>query len=228
MLTLSAKIREITGKKNKTIRKKGFLPAVLYGPKIKSLSLEINTKDFERIFNEAGKSSLIKIEIEGKPKKEFEVLIHEIQKDHIDDRPVHIDFYLPPATKEIEVKVPIIIEGEAPAVKELGGTLVRDIHEIEIKGLIQNLPKEIRIDISQLKTFNDHILVKDLVVPVGVKILKDSQEIVVSIALPEKIEEELEKPAEEKVEEVEVVEKGKEPSFSEATEGEEEKKEVKK
>ena len=216
MLTLSSKIREVIGKKTKNLRKKGILPAVLYGPKVKNLNLEVNLKDFEKILREVGESSLIKLQIAGLPagrqgdtKKEYSVLIHDIEREVIKGNPIHVDFYLPPATKEIVVKVPIIIEGEAKTCKELGGTLIKDIHEIEIKGLVQNLPKEIKVDISKLKTFADHILIGDLNLPQGVKTLKDSKEIVISVAPPEKIEEELAKPAEEKVEEVKVVEKEK-------------------
>ncbi len=209
MLTLSAKIREISGKKVKNLRKKDVLPAVLYGPDVKNLTLEINMKDFDKVFNEAGESSLIKIETAESPKKEFQVLIHDIQRESATGKPLHVDFYAPPTKEEIVVKVPIILEGTAAAIKELGGTLVKDIHEIEIKGLIQDLPKEIKIDISILKTFEDHISVRDLNLPQGVKVLKNPEEIVVSAAPPEKVEEELVKPIEEKVEEVEVIEKEK-------------------
>ncbi len=209
MLTLAAKIREITGKKVKALRGKEILPAVLYGPKIKNINLEINFNDFERVFKEAGESSAIKIEIEGGSKKDYSVLIHDIERNPIDGKPIHIDFLVPSATEEIIVKVLIVIEGEAPAVKELGATLIKDIHELEIKGLLQNLPKEIKVDVSSLKNFDDHITVGELNLPQGVKVLKDAKEIVVSATAPEKVEEELAKPVEEKVEEVEVVGKEK-------------------
>lgn len=112
--------------------------------------------------------------------------------------------------EEIEVKIPLIFEGSSPAVKELGGTLVKNISEIVVKAKPQNLPHEIRVDIGELKTFENHILIKDLKIPSEVKILKEAEEIVASVSQPEKIEEELAKPIEEKVEEVEKVEKKKE------------------
>lgn len=217
MLALSAKIRKVAGKKTKILREKDIIPAVLYGPDTKNLSLEIDAKDFDKIFNEAGESSLINLEIDGKSKKELQVLIHDIQKDPIKNRPIHVDFYLPPTKEEITVKVPIILEEEAPAVKELGGTLVRDIHEIEIRGLIKDLPKEIKVDISQIKTFEDRILIKDLNLPQGIKVLKNPEDIIISVSAPEKVEEELAKPVEEKVEEVEKVEKAEEKEEEEET-----------
>ena len=204
MLTLPTKIRHTLKRKTKTLKEKGLLPAVLYGPKIKPLSLELDYKGFEKIFKEAGGSSLIYLEIE-KEKEKPQVLIHDIQRDPLSDKILHVDFYQVPLTKEIEAKVHLVFEGECPAAKELGGTLVKNIAEIEVKSLPQNLPKEIKVDISQLKTFEDHIFISDLKLPAGVKILKDPREIVVLVTPPAKVEEELVKPIEEKVEEVEKV-----------------------
>ncbi|HUV80955.1 MAG TPA: 50S ribosomal protein L25 [Patescibacteria group bacterium] len=219
MIELKAKIREETGKKTRKIREKGIIPAVLYGPKIKNLSLSVDLKEFERIFKQAGESSLIQLEADN---KKFLVLIHAVEIDAIAQKPIHIDFYQPRLDEEITVSVPLVFEGEAPAVKDLGGTLVRNIHELEVKALPQNLPHEIKVDISGLKTFEDDILVKDLIVPKEVKILKEPDETVVFVAEPEKVEEELAKPVEEKVEEVEKVEEKK--PVEEAEAGEEEEK----
>jgi len=200
MLTLPAKIRKTLGKKVKALRERGVLPGVLYGPRIKeTLPLEINFKEFEKVYKEAGESTLVSLEIEG---KKTPVLIHEVKLDPLTGKPIHIDFYQPSLEEEVTVAVPIIFEGVSPAVKELGGTLVRNIHELEVKALPQNLPHEIKVDISKLKTFEDDILVKDLVVPKEVKILKDPEESVALVTPPEKVEEELVEPIEEKVEEV--------------------------
>ena len=202
MFSLSAKIRK--EEKPDTLRNKGLLPAVLYGPKIKNFSLQIDEKEFEKIFKEAGESSLISLEIEGE-KDKFLVLIHDFQKDPLKGNFIHIDFYQPALDEETEATVPLEFIGESPAVKELGGTLVRNIKELEVRALPQNLPHDIKVSVETLKTFEDSIAIKDLKVPEGVKILKDSEEIIVLVTPPEKVEEELEKPVEEKVEEVEKV-----------------------
>jgi len=204
MLTLSAKIRKETGKKTENLRKKGILPGVLYGPEIKeALSLELDCKDFEQVYGAAGESSLISLEVD---KDKFLVLIHELKTDPLKEKPMHVDFYQPRLDEEVEVTVPIIFEGESVAVKELGGTLVKNISEIDIKALPQKLPHEIRVDTSSLKTFEDHILVKDLKLPEDVKVLQESEEIIASVSPVEKVEEELIKPIEERVEEVEKAE----------------------
>lgn len=212
MLTLKATIRKNLGKGVKILRKKGILPGILYGSKIKNLVLEIDSKEFDKVYQSAGESSLISLEIEG---KKTPVLIHDIQRDPLNQKPIHVDLYQPSLSEEVTVKVPLIFDGEPPAVKELGGTLVKSISEVEVRALPQNLPHEIRIDVSQLKTFEDKISMKDLKLPEGVKLLKESEIILAFVAPIEKVEEELMKPIEEKVEEVKAIEKEK------AEEGEE-------
>lgn len=215
MLSLSAKLRKETGSKIDALRKTGILPAVLYGPKIKNALLAVDVKSFEKVYKEAGESSLISLELEG---KKFSVLIHDIAKDPLSRKPVHVDFFQPDLTEEIEVMIPLVFEGTAPAVKDFSGTLVKNIHEIQVKALPQNLPHEIKVNIESLKTFEDVILIENLTVPGGVKILKDAKEIVAQVKEAEKVEEELQKPVEEKVEEIEKVETKK--KEEEATEEE--------
>jgi large subunit ribosomal protein L25 len=212
MLTLSAKIRKDLGKKAKKLRKEGRIPAILYGPGIKNLPLEIDSKEFEKALKEAGESSLIKLEVRSQKSEvnEFSVLIHEIERDPLTLKPIHVDFYQPLLKEEVSVTVPLVFEGEALAVKDLGGTLVKNISEIEVKALPQNLPHEIRVSIENLKTFEDNILIKDLKLPEGVKIQREAKEIVAHVLAPVKVEEELVKPIEEKIEEVEKIEKKKE------------------
>jgi len=201
MILLKAKIREKFGRKTKTLRQQELTPAILYGSGIKNLPLQIEIKQFEKVYKETGESSLISLEIEGENSKKFDVLIHDVKKDPLTEKILHIDFYCPSTRKEVKVEIPLVFEGESPAVKELGGILIREIQTVIVKGLVQNLPKEIKVDVSKLKNFQDRILIKDLEVPEGITILKNPKEIVVLIGLPEK-EEEIkpveEKPAEEK------------------------------
>lgn len=208
MLTLSAKIRKDLGKKVRVLRKKGILPGILYGPKIKkAIPLEVPYQVFEKVYQEAGESSLISLEID---KNKALVLIHQVELDPLSNRPSHVDFYQPSLESEVEVRVPLVFEGEAPAAKDLGGTLIKNISEVEVRALAQELPHEIRVNLKNLKTFEDNILIKDLELPERVKILKEPEEIVAVVVPPEKVEEELARPIEEKVGEVERVEEKKE------------------
>lgn len=212
MLTLKAKTRSILGRKTEDLRQKGLLPAVLYGPGFKNLNLEIDAKEFINAFQETGRTSFLRLEVDDKSAKKpkaFLVLVHDLQKDPLTLAISHIDFYQPLSTKEIKVMVPLVFDLEAPAVKNLGGTLLKNIQEIQVQALPQNLPHEIKVDLSLLNELGKTILVKDLQVPQGAKILKHPEEIVAQVMAAEKIEEELEKLVEEKIEEVKVVEKEK-------------------
>jgi len=208
MFKLSAKTRKDFGKKTKSLKKTGKIPAIVYGSGIKNIPIEADYEEFKKVFDQTGESSLITLEIDGE-KKERPVLIYEIQRDHLSGKFIHVDFYQVSLKEEVEVAVPLIFEGVALAIKDLGGTLVKEIQEIKVKALPQNLPHDIRVDISVLKTFEDEILVRDLKLPVDVKVSKGLDEIIALVVPAVKIEEELEKPIEEKVEEVEKVEKEK-------------------
>ena len=207
MITLTAKPRKDLGKKVKSLRDKGIVPGVLYGPKLESIPLEVDLKEFEKVFKEAGESSLLSLSLGT---KKYSVLIHALELDVLSRKPLHVDFYQPNLNEEITAEINLVFEGEAPAVKDFGGTLVKNIHELEIKALPENLIHEIKVSISGLKTFEDKLLIKDLNIPKNVKIMKDPEAIVAFVSEPQKVEEELEKPIEEKVEDVEKVEVKKE------------------
>jgi len=208
MLTLNAKIRKDLGKKTKSKENTGKIPAVVYGHDVKNVNLEIDATEFTKVFSQTGESSLVSLNVEGE-KAERPVLIHEIQKNSVTDKVIHIDFYQASLTEEVEVSVPLVFEGVSLAVKDLGGTLVKEAQELEVKSLPQNLPHDIKVDVSSLNTFEDEIKVKDLVLPPGVKVSKGPEEIIVKAVPPSKVEEELETPIEEKVEDVEKIEKEK-------------------
>ena len=246
-LELKVQIRDKFGRQNNLLRKQGILPAVLYGEGIENLCLQVNEKKFEKIFREAGESSLITLaiakgederssspsgedersssptlaiakgedersssptlaiakgEVEG---KNFSVLIHDVYRDPVSEKFLHIDFYHPSAKKQVVVEVPLVFEGKSLAMKDLGGLLLKEIQMIEVKGLAQNLPKEIKVDITKLKTFGDRVLVEDLILLKEVSVLRDKKDIVALVVMPKKEKEE-KKPEvkEEEVKEEEV------------------------
>ncbi len=208
MIKLSAQARKDFGRKTKSTRQADKIPAVVYGPGVKNASIVIDYKDFQKTFKQAGESSLVELDIDGEKVKR-PVLINEIQKDPVSDKFIHVDFFQASLKEEVEATVTLVFFGVAPAEKDLGGTLVKNITEVEVKALPQNLPHEIKVSIEGLKTFGDHILIKDLILPENVKVLKKPDEIIASVAEQQKVEEELEKPIEENVENVEKIEKEK-------------------
>lgn len=214
MLTIDAKIRELKGRKTEELRREGMIPAVLYGPGVENKDLTVTGKEFANLFRQAGKSSLVGLRVENEAKN-FMVLINDLSVDPVSGKTIHIDFYQPDLKKEIEADVPLVFVGESPAVKDLGGTLIKNFDEIAVKALPADLPREIKVDISVLKNFDDAIAVKDLTVAGKVELLKNPEEIVALAAEAQKIDEELEKPIEEDVDSVAKVVKEKKEEVSE-------------
>ena len=197
MLTLTSQQR--TPKQNVAqIRKAGFIPAVLYGPSTAPISLQVEQKAFGKVYQEAGESALITLEIGG---ESAPVLVRDIQLHPMRSQILHIDFYQPRLDEAIEITVPLVFMGESAAVKDLGGTLIRNLQEVDVRALPQDLPHEIKVDISKLATFEDYITIKDLVQAAGVEILREAEDMVAQVVPVEDVEQVKEKKAEETPEE---------------------------
>ncbi len=215
---ISAKTRKKEDK-----READLMPAVLYGAKRKSTSLLINKKDFVKLYNEAGESTLVDVDIDKKEKSI--ALIYEVQRNSLTGEIIHADFFEPNLKEEVEAEIPLVFKGEAPAVKDFDGTLVRNMYSVDVKALPENLPHEIEVNVEKLKTLDDVITIADLNFPKNVEVLHEKENTVVLISRPENVEEELEKPIEEG-EEAEVIgEKEREEKKEEEEENKEEKKE---
>ncbi len=219
-IQLSAQVREKMGKKNKSLRREGFIPGVLYGRKIASQPIKVNRKDFEKVFKEARESTLIDLSVGDQEK--VKVLIHETQRDPITERYIHIDFYQVRKGEKIIAKVALDFVGESPAVRNQDGVLIKDYEELEIKCFPKDLIHDIKIDLSKLENLEDVIRIKDIDIPREIEIVADEENAVVTVAHPRTAEEieKLEGEVEEKVEGVEV-EKEKEKE-EESKEGKEE------
>lgn len=216
MASLSVEIRDPQKENVDNLRKEGFLPGVVYGPEMETLSLKFDYKDFEEIYREAGETSLVTLNIKGK-KEDIPILIHDFQKDPVTGNFLHVDFYRPSLKEKTEASVPLEFVGESEAIEKLEGTLVKDITEVEVKALPHELPDKIKVDIKSLKTFEDKIKISDLKTPPEVEILEGPEEIVASVVPPTKVEEELEKPPEE-IEEEEIEKVGEEEEAPEVVE----------
>lgn len=186
MLTLKGTQRDVK-KNNDSLREEGVVPAVLYGKSTDALSVSIGYSDFLKVWNEAGESTIISLDIEGKT---HDALIHEVQVHPVSGDPIHIDFYIVEAGQTVTVEVPVEFVGEAPGVENEGGVLVKVIHEIEIESEPRNLPSEIEIDISVLAHIGDSIAIKDITFPEGVEPTNDPEDTVVLVSEAREEEEE--------------------------------------
>ncbi len=203
MLTLSIEKREKSQKVHK-IRKEGKIPAVFYGRQEASTPIILSEVDFMKAWKEAGESSVLVIKGVG---GEHEALIHDIDLDPVTGRVRHADFYVIEKGKKIKVNVPIEFNGLAPAVKELGGTLVKVLHELEIEAMPKDLPHELKVNVDTLINFESRVFAKDVELPPGVELVSDPEEVV---ALVSEVKEEIEEPvAAIDLESIEVEKKGK-------------------
>ncbi|MEJ2441334.1 MAG: 50S ribosomal protein L25 [Patescibacteria group bacterium] len=208
---LKAEKRKVFGRKIKSLRREGILPANIYGKKVKSLAIQFPLKDFEGIYKEAGETGIIEIAV-GKEKRP--VLIHNLQVDPVTDSPLHVDLLQVDLKEKVTADVPVELIGEAPAEKRGLGTAVQYLDEIEVEALPTDLPEKFEVDISKLEEVDNAIMVKDLEVDTKkVEIKSDAEQIIVKVEPPREEEEEL-PPAPSEEEEV-VSEEGEAPAEGE-------------
>jgi large subunit ribosomal protein L25 len=175
-MTLEVKPRDAKASTD-ALRKKGSIPAVLYGPKEAPQSIEIDAKEFERVFRKAGETTLIKLTGIGDEK---ETLVHDIQRHPVTDTVLHADFYVLEKGKKVTLSIPLEFTGTAPAEKA-GHIVVKTLHEIEIEVAPADIPQHLEIDLSKLANVGDHILAKDIKLPASAELITNADEIVVSV-----------------------------------------------
>lgn len=178
------------------IRSNGMIPGVVYGVRVENTLISVPTASFEKILKIAGESSTILLEIKGdETKKELskkiDVLIHDIQVDPVKGFPIHVDFLAIDMNKPVKVTIPVEFTGVARAEKDGLGNLVKVMHEVEVEALPKDLPHNVVVDISTLLVLDAQIHIKDIVLPKGVKMITDLNEVVALIApiKEEKVEE---------------------------------------
>jgi large subunit ribosomal protein L25 len=178
---LEATSRLSDGPTPKAIRSTGLVPAVVYGNVKENLHITVDNKIFRKLYMEIGSSSLVNLKVDGKAIK---VLVQDVQVGVVRNEVVHVDFFAVNMKEKLTTEVPIVFTGVSAAVEELDGTFVAVKDELEVECLPDNLPSEISIDISVLATFDDAIRIKDVVLPEGVTLLGDPEEMIASITEP--------------------------------------------
>ncbi len=180
-ISISAEKREDVGRKVKRLRKAGKLPANVYGPDIKSVSLTLDAKEFRKAYEKAGETSVVELLV---GKDVYPVLIHNIQNDPIELTPIHVDFFKIDLKKKVTANIPLEITGTAPAEKQGLGTLVSYIDEVEVEALPGDLIDKINVDVEGLTEADQSLAIKDLKYDKNkLTIANDPDEIVVKIEL---------------------------------------------
>ncbi len=209
-IILEAQKRVETGKKVKSLRNQGKLPAVIYGHELGSIPLTLDEKETVHTISNVSGSTLLTIQLEG---QEHAALVREIQRDYLKNEVLHIDFLAVSLKEKLRTQVSITLVGDAPVLDEFEALIVAGVTNIEVECLPQDLPETIDVDLSGLTEIGSAIYVKDISVPDNIEIITSPEELIaVASAVKEEAAEEAEEELMAEVEEgaePEVIEKGK-------------------
>lgn len=156
---LAGQKREVLGRKVKTLRKQGLIPAHIFGHKTETIHIQVNGHDFHKVFEKAGETGVIDLKVDG---TSHPVLVRDVQLDPLTGDFLHIDFYQVNLSEKVKVNVPLEIVGEAPAVEKKIGLLLTPVTEVEVEALPTDIPESIQVDISSLAEIGDVIKIADL------------------------------------------------------------------
>ncbi len=195
--------------KSKNALKEGRVLGVVYGTGIKeNLSVIFPKNSFLRLLEKTGEGTLIKLKVEGEDSLK-DVIIQDIQYHTYSEDVLHVDFLAVSLDEEVEVEVPVELVGVSPAVKDLGGILIQNVENLEVKCKAKDIPKAIEVDISILANFEDMIHLSEIKSLTNIEILGSPELVLAMIEEPrtEKEMEELEQTASADVTQVEGVKK---------------------
>ena len=188
-MDLTVEKREKLGKKVKSLRIRGLIPAELYGHGLKNIHLAVSAREFLKVFKEAGENTIVNLLVDQKKKP---VLIHEVKANYLSGEIDHIDFYEVRLDEKIKAKIPLEFTGEAPAQKSKGGVLNKAMSEIEVEAMPADLPHRFTLSLEGLDDLNKSLYVKDIKVSSNVRILVDPETVIVTVTEPIKEEEKVE------------------------------------
>lgn len=185
-LELKAEPRDVVGRHVKALRQQGYVPVILYGRDVESIPLKVEARALTKVLEVAGTHRLISLKVGDN--RSTMTLARDIQRDNVKRLYLHVDFFAVKMDEKVTAQVPIVLIGEAPAVKELGGVLTQGLDQLEIECLPGDLIDSIEIGVGGLKEFNDSISVSDLQIPSNITVLSDPESMVAKIEAPRLVE----------------------------------------
>jgi large subunit ribosomal protein L25 len=187
-LELAVDARSVLGKQTKRLRRAGAVPGVVFGKNTASIPVQVDAKRFETLYHAAGRTTIFQLNVPGEGLRS--AIIKSVQRHPLSGRAIHVDFFLPDLTIELQVDVPLVFTGEAPAIESTGGSLFTSLDHIKVSALPANLPHEIEVDVTSLVDLESAIQVRDLGVESDtVHVLNDLDEMVARVMPPRVIEE---------------------------------------
>jgi large subunit ribosomal protein L25 len=182
-VVIKAAARTVVGKKVATLRRNGRLPGNVYGSGIESRAVDIDAREFSRTIKSAGLRAMIQLDVDGESKPRYVILRGISRKGGTGD-PIHIDFFQVDPEKPIQANVPLRLVGEAPAVRDLAGTLLPGLDVVAVRCKPLDIPDSFELDVSPLVGFDVSLTVADLTPIEGVEIVTDPSVVVVTVLAP--------------------------------------------
>ncbi len=185
-ITLNVEVRAAKGSKKElsTLRSGSRIPAVVYGGEKGPVNIALSEKELMAARRKGGVNAILHLKHD---KGTETVVVKELQRHPVTDRPVHADFQRISMTKKIDAKVPLNLVGEAIGVKIGGGMVNHELRELRIKALPSAIPQHIDVDISALE-LHQMLTVKDLKLAAGIDVLEPADNVIVRIAVAKEIE----------------------------------------
>ncbi|WP_226038372.1 50S ribosomal protein L25/general stress protein Ctc [Aquibacillus saliphilus] len=184
----------------KQLRKAGLVPAIVYGNKKEPMTVAVNSIELLKTVRDEGINAIISLSIDG---ESVDVMLHDYQIEPLRDELIHADFYIVNMSQEMDVEVPIHLDGEAKGSKE-GGVLQQPLYNLAVRAKPRDIPEEIKLDVSKLE-IGDSIMVGDLKEGRNYEILEAEDATIVTILAPDKGTDEDDEESEEEQQEPEVI-----------------------
>jgi large subunit ribosomal protein L25 len=179
-LQIKANRRETTGKASRKLRHQGLLPAVIYGQRAGGASIQLDMRDFERVYARTGRTQLIDLVVDGgRPHK---VLVREVQFSPRAHTLLHVDFHQVSLRERLQVDVPVVVTGEAEPAQAGQADVLQVVHTLKLECLPTQIPEAVEVDISGLTQVDAAVRVADLRLPGGVTAVADPEDVLVKLA----------------------------------------------
>lgn len=173
---------------NRKLRREGMVPANIYGPGVKNTFCAFDERDLRRAIGSSSAGNLIlALQSDSKNFQGKRVLLKSLERDPLTWASVHADFYEVALDRPIEVHIPLEFQGTPTGVKLGGGIFQVLRRSITVKGLADDIPDSLQVDVSGLE-LNQSLHVSDLKVSEKLKIMDPSTYTLASVAEPEKEE----------------------------------------
>lgn len=185
-IELIAEKREITGKKVRSLRNEGFIPATVYEKGKESINIRVPYVPLTKAYASAGQGQPVALTV-GKEK--YLTMIKDVHMDPAKNTIMHVAFHAVNKNDPVEAEIPVQIEGEVPAEKT-GNFIVRQNDHVLVKALPANLPEVLVVSAEGLVQPGDSLTVADLKIPVNVEILSEPELTLATVEEPRKVEEE--------------------------------------